>query len=184
MMRQRLAEATRAAHEALHLHPLLSKLTAPAITLAEYLACLEVNRCFYREIERSRRDCDAHPQLSLAQECDALDADLRTHEPCRFRAELRSLDLAELLGALYVAHGARFGRSMIARMLQGLPQERPMAFFGQRSQPDQWRDLLTRLDDAADQPGAERRMIAGAETAFVFMADLADEAETVAHPAV
>lgn len=75
-VRQHLAGVTRDIHEALHNDPVLSALSAPTLTPANYRAALKVFFVFYQSVERKRVALASHDDFALHDECSALSRDL------------------------------------------------------------------------------------------------------------
>jgi len=164
--RARLAEATRAVHEALHRDPVLSVLTRPGLEQGAYLRALSAFRIFFGTVEAARRAQDAFPTFSLAHECLALQRDLSAAQ------ERATLDLSghvELLGALYVAHGSAFGKGTFRAHVTSAFPEVPHHFVTRRAAPSIWRDLVAHLNAVAAQPGALEQLQTGANKAFGLM---------------
>ncbi|MEM9755113.1 MAG: biliverdin-producing heme oxygenase [Pseudomonadota bacterium] len=178
-IRTKLQQETRAAHEALHTHPLLARLLAADVTQAEYAGCLRVQYGFFSAIEAARGE--SRPDLGASGAVEALSADLRDVDA---QADVGALGLprspSALLGALYVAHGSQFGGQVIgAALARSLPSLQHR-FFSRGTDAALWRRLLSALE--ALGPSAEHitPAVSGAAAAFDLVARLADrEAEAL-----
>ncbi|MFL4471616.1 biliverdin-producing heme oxygenase [Tateyamaria armeniaca] len=170
-VRRHLQRVTRDVHDALHRAPVLRQLTAPGLSVSSYNAALSVFTAFYHAVERKRVLCGAHAGFSVQAECDALSIDL--NDPPVACPDLEIDSDLECLGALYVAHGASFGRNTFrANVARALP-DHPHAFVRLAMDKGRWAELLATLD-AAGQSEANRRQIeAGATRAFSCMWDVA-----------
>ncbi|MBY5933946.1 biliverdin-producing heme oxygenase [Tateyamaria omphalii] len=169
-VRGELIHATRKIHDALHGDPLLACLTRSNLTAHAYERALSVFAQFYFAMETARDDTDLFPEFGLKAECLALKRDvpsatLRVH---RFSVQGRP----ELMGALYVAHGAAFGRnSMRANVVSMLPNA-PHHFLRCPTPSHRWSTLTSRLEQIGHDACARKRMIRGADQAFSFIAEI------------
>ncbi|WP_299848843.1 hypothetical protein [uncultured Roseovarius sp.] len=165
--RAHLASSTRKVHDALHKDPLLSKLTSPNLTAKEYYAALAAFGAFYFAIESERKRIGVFEQFSLYRECEALTRDLNPPFPSQPMIYLANE--SELLGALYVAHGATFGRNTFrANVLKAMPG-RQHQFISLQIVPNLWRELVDKLESHCKPEGALEQMTAGAERSFSYM---------------
>ncbi len=162
-----LASSTRQVHDALHNDPLLSKLTSPNLTAREYRAALAAFGVFYFAIEAERKRFGAFEQFSLYRECEALTRDLNTRFPSP--PPISVANDAELLGALYVAHGASFGRNTfranILRATPGLQHH----FVSLQTMPHLWGKLVDKIETNCEPEGALEQMRTGAERSFAYI---------------
>jgi heme oxygenase len=85
---------------------------------------------------------------------------------------------AEALGALYVIEGSAIGRRVLSPMLRARIGNVPTRFFDDRARsPQAWRDVQRCLAGAADHPGRQQEILAGARTTFrVFLHGLSERA--------
>ncbi|MEM9317810.1 MAG: hypothetical protein AAGA70_02250 [Pseudomonadota bacterium] len=171
-VRSALSEATRAEHEALHVHPLLSRMVEPSLSMADYRGCLVAQLSFMSTIEAARLSVAGAEILSLRPECEALIADLCCADPVLARPDW-ARGPGHVLGALYVAHGSQFGRKVmacaVAKALPGASRK----FLSLPSNPQAWRSLLA---DLQTYTGDLADLIDGAHAAFATMARAADHA--------
>ena len=171
-VRSFLATKTGAEHQALHDHPLFSKLVSEDLTAQEYTACMEAQFHTFGRIEAARATLDAHSTFTLESQIAALSEDLQHPGTPDHALDLRTAD--EVLGALYVAHGSQFGRAVIRRALQtNLPDE-PRAYFDLPTDAAGWRRFLQAME--ATGPGQSDSVLRGATLAFELMHDEADAA--------
>ena len=150
--RGRLAQETRAAHEALHHHPYISRFMSDALQAPEYFTLLGSYRDFYRAAERRRAALDCWQELSLKPTIDRLEADLAA-APRHSIPPAQEVDFSwvghpvEVLGILYVLHGARFGGRVIARSVNTTLPEAPTQFLRLGCDKEQWSDLVQAIND-------------------------------------
>lgn len=166
-VRDYLASSTRQGHEALHKDPVLSKLTSPDLTADEYRAALAAFGAFYGAVERARRRLGLFERFSLRRECEALARDLDITNPPQ--GDMGLANEPQLLGALYVAHGASFGRNTFRANVMGVVKGQQHHFVSLRPAPELWQDLINRLESAGQSEEALAQMRAGAELAFSCM---------------
>ncbi|MEM1272262.1 MAG: biliverdin-producing heme oxygenase [Pseudomonadota bacterium] len=173
-IRKRLADDTRAAHEGLHVHLLLAQLTRPSLEPETYLACLRANLGFYSGLEAARQASGLLSAFHLRREEDALLEDLGTDT----RKPGIPFDYQDdpdfMAGALYVAHGAQFGRKLIAKSVKHSNPNAPVSFFALPADRAVWRQLLQKMERSGQTPERYTRLLAGANTAFDLMRCCAD----------
>ena len=175
-VRARIALLTREIHDALHHDAVLGRLTAPDLTPQCYRTALAVLQKFYHAIEGERRRADRWPDLSLQSLCAALDEDLGPHVGTAPALVFDSEDA--LLGGLYVAHGASFGRaSFRANVTARLPQV-SQRFIGQRIDKGVWQRLTGLMEDRGSNDQAVERIGQGAEMSFAHVAVLSSRSRT------
>lgn len=172
-VRSFLATKTGAEHQALHDHPLFSKLVSEDLTSAEYMACLDAQFRAFRAIEDARQRLDAHREFTLVPQITALSDDLR-HPPDPGQDTLLFDTPDEVLGALYVAHGSQFGRAVIRQALQANLPDEPRAYFNMPTDAPGWRTFLQVME--ATGLGRSDAVLRGATVAFVLMHKEADAA--------
>lgn len=165
--REYLAASTRQVHDALHNDPVLSKLTSPELTADEYHAALAAFGAFYGAVESARRRLGLFERFSLRRECEALARDLDIPKPPP--ADMGLANEPQLLGALYVAHGASFGRNAFRGNVLGVVKGHAHHFVSLRPEPGLWHDLVSRLESAGQSEEALAQMRAGAECTFSYM---------------
>ncbi len=167
-VRSYVSENTRAIHEALHHNPILERLIDPEITPLAYRTALQLLQCFYSAVERERKRLDTWDAFALTAECNALAQDLAGH-PAQ-TVSLTFEDPAALLGGLYVAHGASFGRAQFRKNLSTHLPDAPQAFVNQRTSKETWR-LLTDCMNSYGQSAAQRgSLFDGASRGFQAVA--------------
>lgn len=168
-VRARIAAATGPIHQALHGDPVLGALTRADLAPPTYRAALAVFCTFYQGVEREQHRMGAWPEFGLGAECQALVADLGAAAP---PTDLRFGNGAALLGGLYVAHGASFGRgSFRANVARALP-EASQVFVRLRSDPATWRALVAAMEDMGADPQGFADLANGARSAFGAVARL------------
>ena len=172
-LRQRLADDTRSAHRALHAHSLLQSLTASDVTLADYTAALSVFLRFHTAIEAERRRIARWHLYALKDWISAIASDLQT--PLPDAPPFRLSSRFELLGALYVAHGALLGRSVmrdpVARALPHLPH----VYLSRPFPMTKWRALSDLLYRQGRSPECYAEIRSGALQSFDLMTRLLAE---------
>ena len=177
-VRQHLARVTYDIHEALHHDPVLSVLNAPALTSRAYHAALTVFCMFYHSVERERLRLGAHDVYALHDECAALLRDLDGRTPDA--PDLSLPNDMQLLGALYVAHGASFGRGTFRANVTRLLPDHSHAFVSLRTEARRWKMLVAVLEDAGQDAAALRHIQTGATRAFAYVDRAARSLDTPA----
>ena len=138
----------------------------------------------YRAFLEAQYACFAPLEQAIT---DAEAGDLLRDWPARRRAQLLTLDLAELgvespvpgppaaslatpaaaLGAIYVLEGSRFGGALFARRLWA---GAPARFLGARADPAAWRGLLAVLDRHLSDESHMAAAVAAARSVFAAFA--------------
>lgn len=162
---------TRPIHEALHRDFLLGRLLHPNVSLAEFLAALRVLHSFFRSVEVERCRMKRWRSLSVAAVVRALDDDLDS--TADHAVHWRLENPMELLGGLYVAHGASFGRNVLRGNITRALPEVPQAFLQLSGPVRQWAELTAALEDFGQAPGAFEGIRLGADKSFALVASLA-----------
>lgn len=173
-VRNKIAEATRHVHLELHSDPVLSRLTEPDIELEDYLKALVVFFSFYHRIELERLRFSAWDDISLSRECSALQMDLPMM-PIDHSAALFG-DEFELLGGLYVAHGASFGRGQFSRSILRALSSAPNEFISLQTSKSLWKSLTKTLEKDGDCQANQVRIRLGAMKSFKLIKSLARRA--------
>lgn len=170
-VRQHLERVTRDIHQVLHRDPVLGQLSDPGLTAMGYTAALSVFGAFYHGIEQARVRLGVFDRFALSLECDALSTDLR----CEMSSHrgFATDNALELLGALYVAHGAAFGRNTFRKnAVHALPNHSHY-FVRLVADVERWKDLVAALDAAGQSPSERDHIQNGATHAFSFIHTLA-----------
>lgn len=169
-VRRLLAARTRAAHEALHLHPWIASLARPGLTHRRYRAVLGAYHGFFVGVESERERLVELPQLSLRPAITALASDAATSRRDADRDSASGVprlpDRPALLGALYVLHGAGFGASVLNRAVRTALPDAPRAYLGSATARETWRRLEDELEAYGGDDAACRRLIDGATATF------------------
>lgn len=173
--RAEIAEKTRTAHEALHHHPVISRLLADDLSLPEYARILSVFRDVYVAAEERRCALGVWPEFSLARQCQALCQDAPSPVETTAHALHAITTVEEALGMLYALHGAQFGSAVISKHLKKSLPMAPMAYCGLRTEPDRWRSLVAELDRECLDTNALERASCGALHVFDLIASKARE---------
>lgn len=168
-VRSYVSAQTHNIHEALHHNPVLERLTNPAITGREYIIAMQVLSSFYQAVETERERLDTWDEFTLAGECKALSQDL-TGQPKTFVTLLFN-DRAALLGGLYVAHGASFGRAQFRKNLCSNLPDVPQSFVNQRTDKNTWRALTDRMEHYSENTHNLASLLNGAKNSFQAVAD-------------
>ncbi len=172
---KQLRQATDAAHQALHQHPLLSPLTSGDITQARYTQILQAFYGFYLPLEQRIAGTDlagtyelyASPMLTwLRQDLRFYAVDLHDIPLCEDSPIPARVD--ELLGVLYVREGSLLGGQVICRLLNQRLAASTHSFRFFHGWGDataaRWRTLLTVLDSCAQEAGSEPMCRSAAKT--------------------
>ena len=165
-----LRAQTRAAHEALHHHPLIGRLLAKDLTVGEYRAIITGYYGFYAAVEDRREVLACYPQYHLQAAVDALaeDLDQLGASPSQSTPSLAYLaSPQECLAGLYVLHGARAGASMIAKQLVINHPHLPRSFFTLPRAPLMWKDLSADINRFEPMPAQQTALCQAAERVFV-----------------
>lgn len=164
-VRSFLSSQTHEQHQALHDHALFSKLLSEDLTVEMYLACIEAQHQTFQVIESERDRLGVFEDFSLARQVAAMARDLGREDPTH--ATLSKGGPPAVLGALYVAHGSQFGRTVIHKaLLEHLPTL-PHHYFGLPQQPKLWRVFLQAVEATA--PEDAQSLLNGANEAFALM---------------
>lgn len=167
-VRRVLADATAAEHEALHVHPQLSRLAAPNLSSEDYTALLKAYHAFYTAIEQARLRKHVFAALTLAPMIDALRQDM-VDMGCASLAPTDDVTLdtpQAVLGALYVLHGAGFGgRTLAANLKRSLP-DAPQRYFSIGTEKELWRELQSCLELSNGDEHAIARIVESANKTF------------------
>ncbi|WP_300030643.1 hypothetical protein [uncultured Roseobacter sp.] len=170
-IRSRIALATRDIHDALHKDPVLGKLLEPSVTLDQYQHALGHFLMFYSVVEHQRRLMGIWSEYSLSDDCAALRCDLRAPRLSQ-ESKLRLETPSALLGGLYVACGAAFGRSQFrANVEKALPGARH-SFVQRRPDKSLWASLVSDMEKTGAAPAEYDQLFDGANRSFEFMAGL------------
>ncbi|MCR6650762.1 MAG: biliverdin-producing heme oxygenase [Cellvibrionaceae bacterium] len=138
-LHQQLKSATAAIHEALHRQPLLQRLMEPDCTLDEYRSVLAVFQQFHLRAEtrlgeiRYPRFAGEAPVLTwLSEDIHVVGSDLMPLDHQFDGNIIKSVDLSNYLGYLYVKQGSTLGGQVLCRRLSrslALTPERGLRFF-------------------------------------------------------
>lgn len=181
-LRQALRAATRADHKALEAQPLMRRLVAPELTLAEYGQIMRAQRAFYRMLEpmlwsfeRQLRErlpevgYRYHSRLpSLERDCRQLalsDDETEGAQGSVFRPK----SAEEALGVLYVLEGASQGGRVIAHRLTqvlALDDDNGACFFSLYTKQDSWVSLCHWLEVLPGK-GPWEETLKGAQKTFI-----------------
>lgn len=179
--RRLLASATKAIHEELHNHPLVSRLLVPDLKAVEYDACLRINLCFFSQIEDARVALNAFESCCLGASVRTLLSDVKWMEdfvPVDIRPSQPDITISfhadEILGALYVAHGSQFGRQMMAKAVARSLPHAPQTYLSLTSDMARWRKLELLLDGVQADQAAFGQVEKGAHKAFDLFKKIAD----------
>ncbi|MEP1611308.1 MAG: biliverdin-producing heme oxygenase [Roseobacter sp.] len=169
-VRDYVAAQTQNLHEALHHDPVLERLTSPNVTPNEYRLALTVLSDFYLSVEQNRQLLGKWAEFDLQNECDAIRRDLG-HRKVEL-VELKVTGSAELLGMLYVAHGASFGRNVFRRNLRRTFPKMPLFFVCQPVDKSKWRLLIDTMEQHGKNPQDMNGLLNGARRGFEIVAGL------------
>jgi heme oxygenase len=172
-VRRAVAAETRAAHEALHHHPWISRLGQHDLTLTEYSLILTAYLGFFQWVEAARKGFGLPDALSLHlaiaalhTDCNALCPTPGMHRASTLSPDLWLLNGPQVLGALYVLHGAGFGAGTLARAISKSLPDATCAYFEAGTPVPVWRDLVRHLEEAGQEPEGERQILQGALATF------------------
>lgn len=169
-LRAALIRATEKTHTALHHDPIFACLVEPDLTEQQYRRALTVFAQFYGAVEYARAAASCFSELSLALECEALRRDVGSSQ-----VQAPSFTVqgeADLLGALYVAHGAAFGRNTMRANVTTLLPRAQQSFISLQVPTNRWRKLNATLTAIGQDVYERRRVINGANGAFSLILKL------------
>ena len=176
-----LAEATREAHERLHVHPTIGRLTEPDLTHAEYRYVLSGFHAVFSELEAQRAEAAQWPEFAIAKHCAALARDLMPDADAK-PAQLNGIKTpAAQLGALYAVHGAQFGGAIIKRNLCRALPHLPHRYFSMPNRPGRWRKLIAEIELVGMDAFSKRQLSLGACQVFKAL-DLACSHDVTSAP--
>lgn len=164
-VRSQIADQTRDAHNALHVHPVLGRLISPDIGADEYREILLTYLSFYQAAENARMSFAVLPLLSFGQELDALRQDLDCNDAVQTQV-LPITSPLEALGMLYVLHGSRFGATVILRHLKRAIPRNMHAYFGLTVDKAHWQTLLAEMEEHQGQHSEILEIALGAKKTF------------------
>jgi heme oxygenase len=170
-VRAQLLAATSSVHEALHRDALLGRLLRSDMSLSEYVATLRVFHGFFGSVEAERCRMGCWQTFSLDAIIGALTADLGNHQT--HTAQWRLETSLEVLGALYVAHGASFGRNVFRRNIEYALPAAPQAFLDLPGPARPWVELTDLLEVLGQTSESFEGLKTGAERAFALVSSLA-----------
>ncbi|MEL7312499.1 MAG: hypothetical protein AAFN07_13390 [Pseudomonadota bacterium] len=179
-VRARLSDATGDVHESLHVHPLsLALLNQPTPTIVR--ATMTAARRFYAALESARDARGCWDVLQLSPHLDALQNDLGSEHLDTNPVALALDSDAAILGALYVAHGAQFGRQqirgqMLRRGLDAIP-----AYYTMSVDRTTWHALLDALEVTGTSADGFDALYQGAMAAFTAYRQSLDLATPYKH---
>lgn len=170
-VRQRLARATAPDHNALHVHPWISKLAQPDLDLGTYAKVLRAYHAFFLNIEVVRHDLDAFSQLSLGLQIEAMEDDLHgfnfpIESPQEDRVPLRNDAPWGVLGALYVLHGAGFGAKTLNSNVKTALPHASRKYLSLGTPTDVWRNLISQLERSQGLGREQGVLFEGASETF------------------
>ncbi|MFK7828256.1 MAG: biliverdin-producing heme oxygenase [Congregibacter sp.] len=169
-VRRLLATRTASVHEALHAHSWISSLQDPSLTQDRYRLLLAAYYAFLSDLEAERARLDCYPLLSLGDQIANLKSDLEI-----LPGELRTLDVkikkpggkrAELLGSLYVIHGAGFGAASLTRHVKRSLPDASRHYLERGTSAATWRVMLGEIESLAGSLTDIERLVSGAAATF------------------
>jgi heme oxygenase len=164
-VRSQIAKSTRQAHEALHVHPVLSRLISPDINADEYRKILVAHLSFYQAAEDARQLFALLPSLSFDPALRSLREDLDDNSVLRTQ-ELPITSRLEALGMLYVLYGSSFGAKVILRNLEATISDKKHVFFSRRVNINAWQTLLGAMEEYHSQQNKISEVALGSEKTF------------------
>jgi len=169
-IRHALADHTRCAHESLHHHHWISRLTSPSLTKDLYFLILAAYLECYRHLERSRSSLGVYESLNLRDAVANLEFDTAGEiDGCKSVEITQNLTIDSpfsMLGALYVLHGARFGASILNRHVSSTLPDVPRHFLQNTTPTHQWRALVTEIELLTTDRKAQQELFNGADDTF------------------
>ena len=172
-MRQILLDSTHDAHRALHRDSIFRSLMNSGLSQTQYQRTLHVFKRLYDEIEESRVTWNTWHRFSVMAECAALERDLGE---ARTRTVLQFHSAQAVLGGLYVAHGAAFGRTAMYKSVQIQLPYASHAFLSLPMARTRWSAFLHCLECEGSEPVARKEIMNGAQQAFAAIAEFSADA--------
>ncbi|MEM6492100.1 MAG: biliverdin-producing heme oxygenase [Pseudomonadota bacterium] len=174
-VRNRVASATKAAHQRLHRHPVLRLLAEPRLSADVYEHIIRRYAELFAAIEARRAALGVLPRLKLTRQVAALFEDAGDDAATSPDVQRRVDDIIQCpsscLGGLYVLHGSAFGNNtMLSSVRRALPS-RPTVFLALGSEPTVWRALLAELETRGRAEAEEQRITDAAEATFGLFYD-------------
>ena len=176
---QSLKEGTKAVHQQLHRHAILSQLVSPDLEKGTYQRVILAYQSVYARTEENRAKAEDWPSFSLSPCLEALEKDIRDmgleskKKPVLSSEEPPSRHA--LLGSLYALHGAQHGAAMIGRKLANSLPDEPRAYFTLGLDPKMWTELTQALSDSVRTQEDMDKLIDGARETFLEIADTVDK---------
>lgn len=161
-----LAAETQDAHQALHRHPHLRRLLDNSLDAAAYRAILQGFQRVFVALERQRAARSCWPQLALSRHCHALARDVGPPASGHAWGLVDFEDASQVLGALYAAHGAQFGASVIAKKLRRSLPTLPHHYFTMGGNTALWSDLTAQLETQGSDTFKQDQLALGARQVF------------------
>lgn len=178
-VRNRLADATREIHEALHVHP-LSLALLEARDQDTITAALHAALSFNHALEMQRQNHGCWPALELGDSLRALAIDLGSIRQA-IHITLRLDSPHQVLGALYVAHGSQFGRQQIRAAIERHSEMATPNYYAMPVDRIGWQTLIDALEQAgADEIGFQA-LVQGAHSTFSAYRQALDLATPYTH---
>ena len=169
-VRKQIINATRSIHLELHKDPILCRLIEPDVTLHDYLRALTVFHSFYHHVEMERLRFFDWKYMSLNKECCALKRDLPSL-PVGQSTNCFN-DEVEMLGGLYVAFGANFGRMQSNKNITKVLPKAPNAFINLHIPKKTWACVKSTIETAGADAEDLARITNGARKSFLIVKSL------------
>ncbi|MEM9269490.1 MAG: hypothetical protein AAGA78_11200 [Pseudomonadota bacterium] len=173
--RAQVAEASREAHQALHVHPVFERLLSTDVELEDCLRALISLQAVYAAAEARRAELGVWEDLNLARQCAALAVDVGAVDRERLASMAFVQTRLDALGLLYTLHGAQFGSPGIAAHLSKHLPSGPLAFYGLKPNAALWRVLVAELEASAENTADLERIAKASNAAFSVISDHASQ---------
>jgi heme oxygenase len=160
-------------HQALHIHPFMTKAFFTALTAGSYSRFLNAFAGPWHALEAA---LPSHPlQGIVTPRLAALCADLRDlgHAPNPGSDADWSED--EVYGLAYTLVGSGMGSRVLVKRVRAQWPEAPVRYLSADVGPE-WRQLLGVLEQSTSDDRAQRAAVAGAVRAFAMVSEAMDDA--------
>lgn len=176
--RMRLRNDLRDEHEALHDHPLMIGSTTSESFQSTGHNVLRTFYLLFEGIERNRREMDCWRQFSLSPDIILLKNDIQNdayfkNHYCNIKLDCEHA----VLGALYVAIGSNFGKSVLRKRFIGDRMMLNSAYLLQKPNPAIWSAFCRTLNEVNLNEADYVKSLEGSKKAFSEFKRLADSCQ-------
>lgn len=170
-VRQALARYTEPEHEALHVHPWISRLARPDLDPGTYAKIMAAYHAFFCGIDATRRKTGVFANFSPGPQIAAMESDMaalgcRAYPFSGVRRTWVEENRWGVLGALYVLHGSGFAaKTLNANVKKALP-DAPRAYLSLGTSKDVWCSLISEIETSQSNRVEKDLLFEGAAQTF------------------